>query len=599
MAIIAQTEGHFFFNNQALFNEKVQYSLLETGGIYFVENKVYLALSANTFRQMSELRLVPSLPEADAPTVEEGLIYYAADTNLLAVSMETEWVYLNNAFVDITSDTNSVHLVKADGTSIVIPIPTVDVGTGTDGELVSANAAGELQRSGKTAVNIRNETIQYLLYSYAGIGLEGILQAGFGTKMDRLPSEGEEGSEVFPEDEILLANDEGGAKASGKKFVDFFDETATTNVVADAKAVNDRIELRIQEALSGNRFRGNFVIGSGDSQIVDTLLTGVIGVGDNWEVRGTPGVPGTFLGVAIEHGDIIRFVNRVEENGTITTADFVISTPVRTEVVDALNSSDAYKALSANMGRELNDTKMPKLASGANSRIVVSSGGTNVNRSESIISDSISPDRIKRFLFLGASWATTVTSPILAKFGEDTGSILPTDTPGTALAPKTIIVANRSVRLWAGGGEEGFAIDVFLDPGNPPLNAGDNPDDIILTLPEDGEWTITYSGFDTMFMSNVAKNEVPTVGAILPIIDLVNDSTRIQIDGKLDGKVGKTATGGTGEILLADGNGGVEKGGKTIVNAINEEGTELADEVPSVEAVVNYVQSAGIRWIVD
>ena len=575
MAIEDKTEGQHFLCEQSVFNTLVMTSGLHVGGIYFVDKRIYLAIDDNKYQQMSELRIIPSLPAADAATVEKGVIYYAVDTKLLAVAVtgeeDEEWAYLNNAYVDVIPELDGVYLVKADGTKKKIPIPTVDVGAGTAGELVSANTDGELERSGKTIAGIMSDVDTEI--STAVDTLESELTDLIDGKIDKIASP--------VENEIVLADDAGGVKLSGKKFVTTIAKTLdaySDNEIPSEKAIVTEIQRQVQEALEGNRFRGTFTIGDGDTQITDTLTLEAIGIGDNWSVIGTPGATGTFLGVPISVGDTIIFKNKVDENGTITTADFVIKPYIGADIVDSLDADqagDAFRALSAKQGNVLDNKKLDKLANGAANEVILSTA-TGIKRSGLGIVDTIKSETVKRFEL--SSW---VSDPIDADFNGTVGTILDTITPGTEAAPWEGTVAGRTVRVWAKG--SAYFIDVVL-------LAGDDEENFTLTLDS--------GAFDSETVVTTTTEGIPTAEAVIDAFNEKLGEFETATLNSLDTKIDKTSTGGADEILVANGAGGAAKSGKKIASSINEAGTGNADLVPNVEAVVDYVQQTGFRWIV-
>jgi len=594
MAITAETEGYFFLNSQSQFDSKVLSSLLKEGSIYYVGNRLYLALSDNTFKQMSELRLVDTLPAANASTVEKGLIYYAADTQLLAVAVEvevtepvpgteTEWVYLNNGYVSMRMDGNDVYLVRPDGTEDYFTIPTVTVGAGTNNELITADAAGVLKRGGHTIADVKFDVMQGIA-EMVGPTLQE-LQDSIILKLP--PTSGTLGDDAVweNENEITLTDDEGGVKSSGKKFVTTIAQTAgqySDDEIPTEKAVMTAVETRIQEALSGNRFRGTFTIGSGDSQITDTLSTEPIGVGDNWTVIGTPGATGTFMSTAIQVGDTIIFTNAVEAPATVQVGDFAIKPYVGADIVDGLTadqSSDAFRALSARQGYVLDQAKLDKLASGESNKIILSTG-TGIKRSDSeIVTDLVSAINCKQYT---VDWGS---APFDVDFDGTTGVILDSITPGSKAIPWEGTIAGRTVMVWTDG-EDTF-VEIVLQSGDSAAN-----------------FTVDVSSSPVTVTRPCMPDDILGGGLVNYLIDQKAEELRDSLAAdEFAGKIDKTSSGGANEILLADGSGGVAKSGKKIVNEITEPDGEselgnLAD-IPNGEAVVEYVKSAGFRWIVD
>ena len=90
MSITNTTQGQFHFSTQAKFNGFALGSTLEAGHLYFVENKVYLALTSSTYQEYGSLRVVDELPEVDAANVEDNVVYLDKTTNLLAIKGEVE-----------------------------------------------------------------------------------------------------------------------------------------------------------------------------------------------------------------------------------------------------------------------------------------------------------------------------------------------------------------------------------------------------------------------------------------------------------------------------------------------------------------------------
>jgi hypothetical protein len=603
MAIITNGQGRFAFTDQATFNAMAMGSTLIEGYVYFVAEKdpalsplpgkIYVALSANTYRQMSELRYESTLPAADAATVEKGIIYLEKTTGLLAVSVpdpegdpgDFVWEYLNNAFVDVVSGTGAnvskVFLVKQDGTQIVIPIPTVDVGVGTNGELVSANAAGVLGRSGKTIAGIMTDVGTAI--TTAVEELEGDVDEKLDEKANKVSGS--------VENEIALLDDEGDLKTSGKKFVTTIAKAGdvySDNEVPTEKAIADFVLLKVAEATAGARFRGLLALNTSTGAITTDVITvsvdtEAIEIGDNWLVTGTPGIPGIFYGVAIGAGDTIKFINRIAVSGTFTSADFEVIPNISIEVINSLDADqagDAYRALSALMGNQLFLTKLDKLASGAANEIILSTA-TGIKRSGVSIVSEIAGETLKRYTL-----DTWIDAPIAADFDGTTGAISDTVVPGTEETPYTATIAGRTVRIWTD--ETEFFIDIVLQSGDDP-----------------SAFTLSDATFTSDDILDIVFNTdgVPNVGAITQYVANQLAIFRSTTDADLSTKMDKTTIGNTGEILTADGSGGAVKSGKTIGGTITVDavGMPVAGsnaKVPTNEDVAEFVKSNGFRWIV-
>jgi len=563
----AAEEGHIF----ALADKHG----LEPGSFYHAGPSMFLATSDEDLQRYGHFISADPLPLASEETYDHRV--YFNRNKRIAVTVRDgapgaytyEWVDLNNAFISAEEEAGGVRLTKMDGSTFLIP--TVDfeaiLGDGVDGAFVIADEDGNISRSTATVTSVLSAVDTKIETALEPI--ETALEGKASIVEDAV------------EDNLVVFTDEGDIKDSGVKVTDTIAGTlggTSDDKVATEKAVFTHVDTQIKAALEGNRWRGEFAIDGGDEQITDTLATEKIGVGDNWTVKGVSGATGTFATVPIRPGDTIRFVNEVPMSGTIQATDFVVVEFIGTELLDSLTGDgNTIKGLTANMGYVLDQEKLDKIPAADANQIVFTAGTTN-----------------------GKTNVKTSGKTIVDTIGLVGGSIV---FEGVASDAENIVINSEAL-----GDADALPATAVIDAVT--YNVDYNSSTLVLTLtPATGAVTggymeLEYDGLGeaiegTINIGTTSADQVPTNVGVVNYVETRLGGTSSEIDGKLDGKMDKTDTGGTDELLLADGAGGAKRAGVTIVQSIPETEVTPGDwekQVVSMAALAEFMETGGLNW---